>query len=267
MSKTIHWIRHGQSTANAAQMEAIALEADRTTNSEDNDRDGYDPLKMKEEMFKIMDQHPDAELTDQGREEALETRRMMECKAVELVICSSLCRAMETAALVFPHTKGIIVLDEMREFAGPPLSEKRHSIQQLKSHLPQRLGIPFERFDFSFIHSDEDQLWAPREEKGQSARARASVVLDFLLQRSESSIACVGHTNFLRQCLLGRANREVKVVGSSDGKHQLVDHFGNAEVRSVRLSHATEADRAASEKGKVPPRFVLTPLVEAASKL
>ena len=106
-------------------------------------------------------------------------------------------------------TQEIIVLDELREFAGPPMSEKRRSLTQLQVHL-RKLGIPLERYDFSYLRSDEDVLWSPQEETGQSARQRAGVVLDFLLSRPEGHIACVGHTNFIRQCLLGRANIEVK---------------------------------------------------------
>ena len=108
--------------------------------------------------------------------------------------------------------QGIIVLDEMREFAGPPLSEKRHSLTELQSHLPNKLGTAAERFDWRHLKNDEDTLWRPSEEKSHSARGRAGVVLDFLLSRPESHIACVGHTNFIRQCLLGNRNREVKAI-------------------------------------------------------
>ena len=56
---------------------------------------------------------------------------------VEKVVCSSLSRAMETASIIFPECRRIVVMDEMREFAGPPLSEKRHSITELKTYLPE----------------------------------------------------------------------------------------------------------------------------------
>ena len=67
--------------------------------------------------------------------------------AVELVVSSSLRRAIHTAALVFPAAEGyprpIVCLDETREFAGPPTSEKRHKrseIHQLLSTTVDVLG-------------------------------------------------------------------------------------------------------------------------------
>jgi hypothetical protein len=66
---------------------------------------------------------------------------------VDLIVSSSLRRSIHTAALVFPTAEGyprpIVCLDEMREFAGPPTSEKRHKrseIHQLLSTTVDVLG-------------------------------------------------------------------------------------------------------------------------------
>jgi len=66
----VHWIRHGQSTANEAQLKHIK-------HMEDKDIE-FDRSTLSQEMYKIMDEYPDAELTQQGRQEALTTRETMQ---------------------------------------------------------------------------------------------------------------------------------------------------------------------------------------------
>ena len=64
---------------------------------------------------------------------------------VELVVSSSLRRAIHTAALVFPLAEGyprpIVCLDETREFAGPPTSEKRHRRSEIHQLLSSTVDV------------------------------------------------------------------------------------------------------------------------------
>ena len=89
--------------------------------------------------------------------------------------------------------------------------------------------------DLSLLEMDEDELWAPTEEPGKSAYARADAALAFLLARPERAIACVGHTAFMSVCMLGGRNRSVVVHASEDETKALQRGFGNAEVRCVEL--------------------------------
>ena len=78
VSTNIHWIRHGQSAANAGQMKHM--------NTLQQGEGEVNNAKLKVEMYKIMNQYPDAELTEQGRQEALETRKTMEACPTALCV-------------------------------------------------------------------------------------------------------------------------------------------------------------------------------------
>ena len=67
--KIVHWIRHGQSTANAGQIEYMAKLENRAVE--------VDNATLSKEMYEIMDRYPDAGLTEQGRREALATGNAM----------------------------------------------------------------------------------------------------------------------------------------------------------------------------------------------
>jgi len=247
-TKVIHFIRHGQSTSNLAQTQYLAQQ---NINPSHIDR-----TELMALMYGVMNQPEnfDAPLTAVGKQEAVHTGRMMQQVPVELVCCSTLSRAMQTAAMVFPKPNGqIVAMDEVREFAGPPHSEQRHHISALPEHLPSNLGIDFNLFDFSHVRQDADKLWSPEEESGASARQRAATALRFLLSRPEKHIAVVAHTSFIRQCLLGRRNKAIKVMPPSARESLQVD-FMNAEVRSVTLSSGAAAAGCEGE-------FIISPYV------
>eukprot|EP00929_Paragymnodinium_shiwhaense_P059883 TRINITY_DN2995_c0_g2_i1.p1 TRINITY_DN2995_c0_g2~~TRINITY_DN2995_c0_g2_i1.p1 ORF type:complete len:268 (-),score=74.72 TRINITY_DN2995_c0_g2_i1:626-1429(-) len=247
------------------------------------DAEGYEykvddgPLGMKEQwltkLFAVMDEHFDAPLTALGRAQADEkAEESAKLPPVELVICSSLSRAMETAARVFPRQpRPLLVLDEVREFAGPTKSEQRRPKSALPQHVSETLRIAADTFDFSSLRSEEDPLWQPKEEQGRQARERADKALQFLLDRPEQTIAVVAHTSFMRQLLLGRRNSAIKLVpDNASVRSQLHRDFDNCEIRSVYLWRAEDAAGDPSGQ-KSAAKFCMQPAdtqnVIAASKL
>jgi broad specificity phosphatase PhoE len=180
---------------------------------------------------------------------------------VELVVASSLRRAIHTAALVFPAAEGyprpILCLDETREFAGPPTSEKRHRRSEIHGLLGATVdalggaGTAEGEVDLSLL-TEEDELWAPTEEPGRSAYGRADKALAFLMEREETTIACVGHTSFMSACLLGGRNRSLVVHASEDETRRLQSGFRNAEVRCVEMWQEAS--------GSDPAKFHIRPL-------
>merc|ERR1712232_1303748 len=95
-----------------------------------------------------------------------------------------------------------------------PTSEKRHFASEMVPHFVSSMGLEPNEVDISRV-TEEDHMWRPAEEPGKSAFQRADRALAFLMQRSERVIACVGHTSFLRQCMLGRRNKSVILHTSS----------------------------------------------------
>lgn len=261
--KVIHLVRHGRSTANEAMAELerrgvdpavhqAMAEAERRKADGDEGGDGdprQDPRirRYLEVAYGAMNdpRHFDTALCPEGVQQASSLARRGEAGGrpssaeVQLVVASSLSRAVHTAALVFPASEGyprpILCLDEVREFAGPPVSEKRRAVSAMREHLrgPPMCLSP-EEVDVSRL-PEEDDLWRPAEEGPTSAFARADRALHFLVERPERVIACVSHTSFMRQCLLGRRNRSVVVEGSPEERRHVWRPFENTEVRSVEL--------------------------------
>lgn len=248
LKKTIHYIRHGESTSNAAQ-EAALKRAGLVHSTSDPSAVGGTPEQANEArqiMYQVMNdpEHVDTALSARGRAQARELAAQGAAGGrprsddVELIVTSTLSRAVHTAVLVFPREEGyvrpILCLDELREFAGPPTSEQRHRASEMVPHFVESMGLDASDVDVSSV-PEEDALWQPAEEPGKSAFARADRALAYLMQRPERVVACVGHTSFLRQCMLGRRNKSVVVHASSEEREELWMPFGNCEVRSVEM--------------------------------
>jgi len=251
-TKVIHYVRHGESLANEAIRNALAAagltdaknqfagEAKKVSyevmNSSANFDAGLSTAGIQQAKALAASSGPAATRT--GR--AISSSGGQRPSNVELIVASSLTRAIHTAALVFPAAEGfprpIVCLDETREFAGPPTSEKRHPASEMHSHLARVAELAAEEVDISRVE-EVDALWSPAEESGKSAFGRADKALAFLMARPERNIAVVGHTSFMRQCLLGRRSKNVVVVDGVDAaaKEALWSSFENCEVRSVEM--------------------------------
>jgi broad specificity phosphatase PhoE len=258
--KTLHFVRHGESVANEAIAEALAAAGL-------SDADDSFKGAAREISYTVMNDPArfDSDLSTLGIQQATALATAAHRpEGIELLVASSLSRAIHTAALAFPESQGfprpILCLDETREFAGPPTSEKRHRASQMRPHLAAVAGLRAEELDISRV-PEEDDLWQPREEGGRSAFSRADNALAFLMARPERVIACVGHTSFMRRCLLGSRNRSVVVHGSEQEKKALWRAFENCEVRSVEMWQEP------GQPGKFLLRPLKTPVAAAAPKL
>ena len=66
--KVVHFIRHGQSTANLAQLQWMEQQGLSLQTAQQRGR------QLREDLYRLMDQHPDSPLTAEGCAEAERTR-------------------------------------------------------------------------------------------------------------------------------------------------------------------------------------------------
>ncbi|KAK3281662.1 hypothetical protein CYMTET_10558 [Cymbomonas tetramitiformis] len=130
--KVLWLIRHGQSTGNVAKEEAWTGDAAEGAH-----------CHTRYTAYRQSLDHIDSPLTQKGCEQAGETQRLISAweKKPELVVCSALTRAIQTAAIMFAHelesgTARLVIRPELREcFAdnnensGRPLAELRQCSQ------------------------------------------------------------------------------------------------------------------------------------------
>lgn len=178
MASDIYLIRHGQSTFNAIHVAT-----------------GVDPM------------HLDARLSPLGHQQVAQAREALAAIPFELVVCSPLTRAIETAAGLF---------------AGrdvPFLVTCRHR-ERLESSCdvgrsPEELAADFPHLSFTDLRS---RWWhdGPLNERGlpiepvETLEERIAHFKEWIVERPEKTIAVVGHGTFFYH-LAGRflANCEV----------------------------------------------------------
>ncbi|EKX41963.1 hypothetical protein GUITHDRAFT_62224, partial [Guillardia theta CCMP2712] len=148
-----------------------------------------------EEFINLMraDDAFDADLTSIGIEQAEKTRedfaRMN--MTMDLIVASSLTRAIDTANIVFPqhlHAQAErCSLDDLREISGLLLNAKRRSRRELMDRNPT--------WNFEQVKTEEDELWTEElgEQPVESCVERGYQALLWLLQREEKKIAVVAH--------------------------------------------------------------------------
>ena len=254
--KTIHFIRHGQGFHNVAGAKAHS---------------NY----QLEEYF-------DSHLTCEGWRQAEELGAHIQKSGLEvdLVVTSSLTRALETAVAAFsvpqplhsPHIPLMLAQDEIegkrvgrpamsgsREDGVPPFlvselcrehlgvnpCDRRRSLSEMKFKFPAA--------DWSLLDTEEDNLWLPdHRETAEELQDRAYVFLDLIMKRPERNIAVVTHSEFLLYML--------KVFGSELGdqvRDNLRSWYQNCEMRSVVVADAhnlSPRDQTHHKGGAPPPK-------------
>jgi broad specificity phosphatase PhoE len=173
---------------------------------------------------------------------------------VELIVASTLSRALQTASYAFGTTREIpfVAVEEWRERIDEKPCERRRTVSELKSDFPH--------VDFSGVTS-EDPLWRDdKEETRLEMRARALVALRWLWDRPEHEIAVVTHS-----CLMADAvfHSKTPFILSED---TLKPYFDNCELRTVTLYETTCKDSQEGKRkpGKV-PLLVMKHLVSGGS--
>jgi glucosyl-3-phosphoglycerate phosphatase len=164
MTKTVHLIRHGQSTFNAI-----------------HDSTGHDPLIY------------DAPLSALGHQQVAEARQAYADHAYDIVFTSPLTRAIQTAKGIFGNNAPMIVNASHSEWAnwscnmGRPASE---------------LARDFPDLDFSHLTEDWWHKGGPINAYGipceplESLLARVASFRALIAARPERKIAIVGHGDF-----------------------------------------------------------------------
>jgi broad specificity phosphatase PhoE len=165
MPKTIHLIRHAQSTFNAA----VELT-------------GVDPM------------HPDACLSPLGRQQVADARAQMAMLDHELVVVSPLTRAIETAVGLFGGGKAPILVEPLaREWACSSCDVGR-SPRALAQAFPQ---LTFDHLEDPWWHVGASDANGIPMEPEESVLARVAVFRAWLAARPERTITVVSHGGFL----------------------------------------------------------------------
>ncbi len=164
MKKTVHLIRHGQSTFNAAYGAT-----------------GVDPL------------HRDAPLTDLGREQVAKARIAYAGLGHELVVTSPLTRAIETALGLFGGGSAPILVEVLHRERQWESCDIGRSPAVLASEFPM---LRFEHLDDPWWHDgNHDANGIPRESEAAFA-ARLGAFRAWLKARPERVLTVIGHGTF-----------------------------------------------------------------------
>ena len=165
MPKTIHLIRHAQSTFNAA----VELT-------------GVDPM------------HPDACLSPLGRQQVADARAQMAALEHELIVTSPLTRAIETAVGLFGVGRTPIMVEPLaREWLCSSCDVGR-SPQALAQQFP---GLVFDHLEDPWWHVGAcDDNGIPIEPEDSVLR-RVAAFRAWLATRPERAITVVSHGGFL----------------------------------------------------------------------
>lgn len=217
--KTVYFIRHAEGKHQVANEEHKKSDAGQQAIAA---LKGI-PEKKSElrtwENWPVAHQNPasqelvDSELTEKGKQQCQAKRHIP--LPVELVVVSPLRRTLETAFLLFRgrHDK-FLVHDLARERYGEFTCDQRRSLSENRAWKPADLADvkTWQDWDWStqqfaptaderqpdVPYSDEDSLWSPEREPEPHTVARSKVLLRFLHERTEQSLALVTHSSFMR---------------------------------------------------------------------
>ena len=189
----------------------------------------------------------DAALTETGIEQATGASKHS-IRGVELIVASSLSRAIDTADIIFPPGEGgqaatRVSRDEFREISGWLLNAKRRTRSELSGRNPA--------WDFSGLHSEEDEMWTADLEKEAACAERAYLGLKWLWDRPEQHAAVVAHGGVWAFLLGTPGHPNVRAAPS------MAKRFTNCELRSCRLSLLSPGDG-----GEARPVFAIEPVEE-----
>lgn len=172
--KTLHLIRHGEATSNAASI----LYGKQAYDSEE---------------------YLDAILTDKGRTQCAALKEKVNTSEmysnIELVAVSPLRRALMTAVLglePYKHRVPWIALEYLRETTGSHPCDRRLSRTETSASFPD--------VSFAEITADEDPLYAiynGKREPVEHVVARGRQFLAWLSRRKEKVVAVVSHSSFM----------------------------------------------------------------------
>lgn len=178
MPRTVHLIRHGQSTFNAH----MSLT-------------GEDPM------------HFDAPLSPLGHEQVADLRRKMQTRPVDLVVTSPFTRAIQTSLGAFGGRDVPLVVESLHREHLAASCDVGRSPDLLKSEFPE---LDFNHLPDPWWHVEADHPGPFAHEPEASVMERVKRFRGWLASRPERHVVVVGHGTFFYM-ILGRflANTEV----------------------------------------------------------
>jgi len=179
--KTIYLVRHGRSQHNKA--------ADEIGDAAYDDEAYYD-----------------AELVDEGLEQAVHAGVSLRNKGIGCVVASPLTRCLQTASIACandvegmggPRTRRVVIehVRESGKYGHHPYNRRRAK---------EAISPQFPDFDFGEIAPGDDTVWAlekGRDGDGAMVQARCQHFLDWLAEQPEDTFAVFSHCVFLQQLL------------------------------------------------------------------
>ena len=238
-TKIIHFQRHGQGTHNQLYKEWTEKTGELLDLSE------TDPNKNPLLLPDIID----APLTPKGKHQCLQQQSTAsQYEDIELIICSPLVRALETAHITFQshlprdnnnnNKPKWIAYDGIREELGTLMCNKRQPLSQTE--------LQFPHVDYTLLQpfGDEDVVWeehtrktldketgmAQRESIEDMSHRAYNFLVDFVHDRPEKEMAVVGHSAWLL-AMTGA----VLDIESDVERTDVNTMFGQAEIRSLEL--------------------------------
>ena len=138
--------------------------------------------------------YPDTKLTPKGVQQSITlSNTWKDISKIELVLCSSLSRSLETTRNIFSGINiPILALDILKEFPqGLQTCNKRKDKSILINEYPE--------IDFTNV-DNIDTMWnSEREETIEELENRIHIFNEFLKKRKETTIAIIGHNSFIGQ--------------------------------------------------------------------
>ena len=181
-----------------------------------------------------LEENEDCGLTEFGQIQAQDIHEKLKAETVslmpeaEIIVCSNMRRALQTASISFVHLTGSIPfvgLECVREQTGLNPCARRMPVSVHKTEYPV--------FDFDLIESENDAMWHKYTAMYPGGREpEADVVnrglefLDWLEKRNEKSLIVVTHASFLRMFF-------TQLIGVSVDDYR---RFENCEMRSFLVS-------------------------------
>jgi broad specificity phosphatase PhoE len=237
--KTVHFVRHGQGFHNlmADLARAQGREWVQFSKSPEN------PYTMPELL--------DAPLTEKGRQQAiaLQPRVAALKNPPELIVCSPLCRALQTGIIVFANSamennnkapNRLLAHEMVREQTGIHVCDKRRAVSRQKLEFPL---VDFSLLDSSVCGSgDDDPIFRDHvRESKQELGERIYNFMEWLSRREEKHISVNTHSGWLLTLFNG-------ILQCEDSS--LKAWFQTGEMRSVKLLfvHSLEASCSAVKR-------------------
>jgi broad specificity phosphatase PhoE len=174
MEKTIYFVRHAEAIHNRDAMIY---------------HDFYEGKNLSEKYL-------DSELSEKGIAQChnLKTLLEKELPSPDLIVSSTLTRAIQTARISYPDSV-IVATDRCIERRSENISDKRSCLSELRNS--------FDNINFDDVLHDEYHLFESDKEiyptpfKSDSCKKRAKEFVDWLFTRPEEKIIVFTHTVFL----------------------------------------------------------------------